>query len=82
MDTTADLIASASASVEVAEARYKEGVGDILDLLNAQSALALARGEEVLARTEFFLSLARLARAAGRLPAIPEAAAAAEGALP
>jgi outer membrane protein TolC len=82
VETSADLLASATSSVEVADARYKEGVGSILDLLNAQSALALARAEEVLARTDFFLSLARLTRAAGRLPAVPDAAAAAEGALP
>jgi outer membrane protein TolC len=68
VETSADLLASATASADVAEARYKEGVGSILDLLNAQSALALARAEDVLARTDFFLSLARLARATGRLP--------------
>ncbi|HSN90115.1 MAG TPA: TolC family protein, partial [Anaeromyxobacteraceae bacterium] len=74
VETSADLLASATASAEVAQARYKEGVGSILDLLNAQSALATARAEEVLARADFFVSLARLARAAGRLPAAPETA--------
>jgi outer membrane protein TolC len=81
VETSSDLLASATASAEVADARYKEGVGSILDLLNAQSALALARAEDVLARTDFFVSLARLARATGRLPPAQEASpAAAQGA--
>jgi outer membrane protein TolC len=57
-------------------------VGSILDLLNAQSALALARAEDVLARTDFFVSLARLARATGRLPAAPDGPATPRGASP
>ena len=82
VETSADLLASATASAEVANARYKEGVGSILDLLNAQSALALARAEDVLARTDFFVSLARLARATGRLPAAPDGPATPRGASP
>jgi outer membrane protein len=71
VETSRDLLESATASSEVAAARYKEGVGSILDLLNAQSSLAVARAEDVIARTDFFLSLANLARATGRLEPIP-----------
>jgi outer membrane protein TolC len=71
VETSRDLLESAAASSEVASARYKEGVGSILDLLNAQSALAVARAEDVTARTDFFLALASLARATGRLEAVP-----------
>jgi outer membrane protein TolC len=67
VETSHDLVASAAASAEVAAARYKEGVGSILDLLNAQSALALARAEDVRARADWFLSLGQLARATGKL---------------
>jgi outer membrane protein TolC len=78
--TTKDLMASARASAEVAQGRYKEGVGSIVDLLNAQAALELARAEDVRARADFLVSLARLARASGRLdlpepPSLPPIAA-------
>ena len=41
--TSRDLLASASQSADVAQGRYKEGVGSILDLLTAQAQLANAR---------------------------------------
>ncbi len=66
-----DLLASATAGAEVARARYREGLGSILDLLAAQNALALARAEEILARADWLVSVARLARATGR--ALPDA---------
>jgi outer membrane protein len=78
--TSRDLLASARASAEVAQGRYREGVGLIVDLLNAQAALEQARAEEVRARADYLVALARLARASGRLdlpgevpgPASPE----------
>jgi outer membrane protein TolC len=66
VETSRDLLASASAGAEVTAARYREGVGSILDLLAAQSALAGARAEEILARADWLVSVARLARATGR----------------
>jgi outer membrane protein TolC len=74
--TARDLLDSASASADVAAGRYREGVGSIVDLLNAQAALELARAEDVRARTDFLVGLAQLARATGRLelPAPPDAA--------
>ncbi|MCU0291784.1 MAG: TolC family protein [Thermoanaerobaculaceae bacterium] len=62
-----DLLASAEQSELVAEGRYREGVGTILDLLVAQSALASARSQEIQARAEFFISAARLAQATGNV---------------
>jgi outer membrane protein TolC len=63
--TSKDLLASAEQSERVAFARYKEGIGTILDLLVAQSALAGARATEIQSRTDWFVALARLARDTG-----------------
>jgi outer membrane protein TolC len=65
--TVGELLASALRSEEVASGRYREGVGDILDLLAAQRALAQARAQHVYARLSWFISLAQLARDAGVL---------------
>ena len=65
--TAEDLIASARQSNEVALARYKAGVGTVLDLLAAQSALASARAQQVDARLQWSVSLAQLAHDAGVL---------------
>jgi outer membrane protein TolC len=70
--TTRDLLASASQSAEVADGRYKAGVGSILDLLTTQASLAQARAEEVQARSLWFLAMAQLAHATGAL--VPKAA--------
>ncbi len=71
--TAADLLASAEHSERVASGRYKAGVGNILDLLNAQSALASARLQRIQAMLDWYVSRAALARAIGtlddRLPA-------------
>lgn len=65
--TSDDLIASARQSSEVALGRYRAGVGSVLDLLAAQTALADARAQQVLARLEWNTSLARLAHDTGIL---------------
>jgi outer membrane protein len=65
--TANDLIVSAEQSNEVALGRYKAGVGSVLDLLSAQSALAQARAQHVLARLDWNTSLAQLAHDAGIL---------------
>ncbi len=70
--TTRDLLASALQSAEVADGRYKAGVGSILDLLTTQASLAQARAEEVQARSLWFLAMAQLAHATGAL--VPKAA--------
>lgn len=71
VDTSRDLLESARLSAEVAGARYKEGVGSILDLLTAQAALEDARAEEVRARADWLVAFARLARSTGRLEGTP-----------
>lgn len=65
--TADDLLASALQSVQVAAGRYREGVGSIIDLLSAQSALANARAQQVQSRWQWYTSLAQLARDAGVL---------------
>ena len=70
--TTRDLLASAGQSAEVEQGRYKEGVGNILDLLTAQTSLANARAQDVEARSLWFVAMARLAHATGAL--LPRAA--------
>ena len=54
-------------STEVAQGRYKAGVGSVLDLLAAQAALADARAQRVLTRLQWHTSLAQLAHDAGVL---------------
>ncbi|MEI2623013.1 MAG: TolC family protein [Giesbergeria sp.] len=63
MRTSADLLASAEHSERVALGRYKAGVGNILDVLNAQSALANARLQRIQATLDWHVSRATLARA-------------------
>lgn len=65
--TAEDLLASAEQSNEVALGRYKAGVGSVLDLLAAQTALAGARAQLVDARLAWSVSLAQLAHDAGVL---------------
>jgi outer membrane protein len=65
--TSEDLLASARQSSEAALARYKAGVGSILNLLTAQTALAGARAQRVDARLAWSVSLAQLAHDAGVL---------------
>jgi outer membrane protein TolC len=67
--TATDLLASAIQSETVARERYREGVGSIVDLLVAQSALANARAQSVDARWQWRTSLAQLAHDVGVLNA-------------
>jgi outer membrane protein TolC len=83
LESARDLLESARASADVAAGRYREGVGSILDLLNAQASLELARAEDVRARSDWFVSVARLARASGRIDlSTPRPRPAAEGTAP
>jgi len=72
IETSKDLLDSATASEQVALGRYQEGVGLLLDLLNAQSALAAARAQEIAARADWLLAAARLTYSTGGLTG-PEA---------
>ncbi len=67
--STADLLASAEQSERVALGRYRAGVGSILDLLSAQSALASARQQRVQSSYDWNVSRATLAQSVGALDA-------------
>ena len=62
-----DLVASADQSEKMALGRYKAGVGNILDTLTAQSALASAHQQRVSALYNFQASKFALAQAIGQL---------------
>ncbi len=65
--TTADLLKTAEQNLEVSIGRYKAGVGSIVDVLTAQSALATARQVRINAELGWFVARAQLAYALGRL---------------
>jgi TolC family type I secretion outer membrane protein len=67
LTTTEELVASAQESYNAALARYKAGVGTIIDLLNAQSALASAQLQRIQARYRWNVAKVTLARAIGVL---------------
>jgi outer membrane protein TolC len=67
LDTARDLINSATASADIAQGRFKAGVGTFTDLLNAQSALASARQQLVSADFGVRNAQATLARAVGQI---------------
>lgn len=67
--TSADLLASAEQSERVALGRYQAGVGSILDVLNAQSALAGARQQRIQSTLDWNIGRAALAQAMGSLDA-------------
>ncbi|HXT15002.1 MAG TPA: TolC family protein [Gemmatimonadaceae bacterium] len=62
-----DELASAQQSADVALGRYREGVGTIVDVLLARSALVSARADEIQARWEWQTALAQLAHDTGSL---------------
>jgi len=63
------LINSATASADIAQGRFKAGVGTFTDLLNAQSALANARQQLVSADFGVRNAQAQLARSVGEIGA-------------
>jgi outer membrane protein len=65
--TSQDLLASATQSERVALGRYKAGVGNILDVLTAQSALASARQQRIQALYNWYIAKAALAQSLGQL---------------
>lgn len=61
--------ASAQQSLEVAQARYKAGVGTLLDVLSAQAADATARVDAIQAQLAWYSALSRLNNAMGAVVA-------------
>lgn len=64
------LVNSASESARVALGRYKAGVGNIIDTLNAQSALANANQQKIKADLSRNIARAALAQAIGTLDSV------------
>jgi outer membrane protein TolC len=62
-----DLLRSAQQTSDVALGRYQEGVGTIVDVLLARSALASARASDIQSQWEWRTALAQLAHDAGAL---------------
>jgi outer membrane protein TolC len=67
LSTADDLVATATQSEKMISGRYKAGLGNILDTLTAQSALANARQQRVSAFYNFLFSRFALAQAIGEL---------------
>lgn len=65
--TAEALLASAGESAAAAQARYRAGVGSLLELLTAENTLAGARAQRIQARFGWRTSLLQLAHDAGRL---------------
>ncbi len=62
---------SAAESARAAEARYKAGVGSLLEWLTAQADLARARQTQAQADSDWLAAFSRLNHALGRIPAAP-----------
>ncbi len=67
LKATADLLKTAEDNEQVALGRYKAGVGSIVDVLTAQTALATARQQRITAELGWEVARAQLALALGRL---------------
>ncbi|HJT16666.1 MAG TPA: TolC family protein [Thermoanaerobaculia bacterium] len=65
--TSRDFLSSAQQAADVAQGRYRSGVGSILDVLTAEAALESARAQEIQARTDWFVAVAQLAHDTGSL---------------
>jgi outer membrane protein len=74
IDATDSLLASAAESSRAALARYRAGLGNVLNVLTAQSTLADARQQQARARFDWASARVQLARAAGLLTTSPDAA--------
>lgn len=61
------LLDSAHRSFNVAEGRFRSGIGNILELLNAQSAVANAKQREIEARSGWLSARLQLAASIGKL---------------
>ena len=72
LDSSAAQLKSAQLAADVANARYKNGLATILDLLSAQTTLANARVQQVQARLDWAAARTALGHAVGGLKAPAE----------
>jgi outer membrane protein TolC len=68
-ETSLDLVASAQEAYQAALARYRAGVGTLIDVLSAQSATADADFQKIQSQFRWYISKAALARSLGTLDA-------------
>ncbi|MDA3798536.1 MAG: TolC family protein [Kiritimatiellae bacterium] len=67
LNASSAYLANSSRAFELASKSYKNGLISILDLLDAQSDISLARRQEIESRNNLLISLANLAHSTGRL---------------
>lgn len=67
VNSTEDLLRSATQSFDVAQGRYKVGAGTIIELLNAQSALTDARQQRIKALSNWRTARLKLVANLGNL---------------
>lgn len=65
--TTSEGLEVAQKAVSVMQGRYRGGMGNILELLNAQSALAKAEEQHIEAQTDWYTSRLQLAASLGNI---------------
>lgn len=66
IDAAGRFVASAEENARVAEGEYKNGVGSIIALIDAQTARSTARTQLVRAQLDWYTAMARFERAIGR----------------
>jgi outer membrane protein TolC len=66
IDAAGRFVASAEENARVAEGEYKNGVGSIIALIDAQTAHSTARTQLVRAQLDWYTAMARFERAIGR----------------
>lgn len=67
LDSATDLQRSARKAFDIASGRYRDGVGNILELLTAQNTLARATQQKLEAATQYQTARLRLAAGVGQL---------------
>lgn len=65
IDSARSLKSNAERSVESAQARYRSGIGTLLEWLTSEADLANARVQEIQARIDWYVNLAQLTHALG-----------------
>jgi outer membrane protein len=67
LKSSAEVVQNAQKSYEIARGRYKAGVGDIVELLNAQTVRARAQQQQVKSESGWLAARLKLAASVGRM---------------